>query len=298
MAARTESVRTKPPALRWVSPEGIVVLTSEARIATDRASRYLTQLCRHASQMSQHPHYQPRTHGGGDAPPKVEHTEYSDTHGIIKFAWGQCTLQATQDTLTLRAEATDEDGLGRIQEGIARRLETIGRRGQLTVTWQQPQALAAPPEATSTAPTHPAGAATRRRYVMTIGLIALGMVAVAAHLGLFGALVAVSPWTSWGSNIILALILMKVLFLGGHVLGARYLGRLAKRHGLGHLLSRGLHRRAPAAPPGEATSTAPTHPATAAPRRRLVMTIGLIAVGVLLVAAHLGLFGAILAASP
>ena len=112
------------------------MLTSEARIATDRASRYLTQLGRHAEQMGQGLRHRPRAHGSGDAPPEVERTEWSDTHGVIEFAWGRCVMDATQDTLILRAEADDEDGLRRIQDGIARRLGTIGRRDQLTVTWQ------------------------------------------------------------------------------------------------------------------------------------------------------------------
>ncbi|MEV0736785.1 DUF2218 domain-containing protein [Streptomyces sp. NPDC050549] len=90
--------------------------------------------------MGRRPHYRPRAHGGGDAPPKVEHTEWSDTHGVIRFARGKCTMQATQNTLTLRAEAADEDNLRIVQDGIARRLETMGRRDQLTVTWQRPEA--------------------------------------------------------------------------------------------------------------------------------------------------------------
>jgi len=51
---------------------------------------------------------------------------------------GQWTGRATPDTLTLRAEATDEKNLQRIQDLLAGRLEKIGRRDHLTVTWQRP----------------------------------------------------------------------------------------------------------------------------------------------------------------
>ncbi len=196
------------------------MLTSEARIATDRASRYLTQLCRHAGQMSRGLRHRPGAHGG-DVPPRVEHAQGSDTDGIIKFAFGQCALQATQDTLTLRAEAADEDGLRRIQEGITRRLETIGRRDQLTVTWQQDS----PGDGADNTPAHPAQAAPRPRRVMIIGLIAAGLLIVAVHVGLFGGAVTSSPWTKWGVNAILALVLVKVVLIGSHVV----LGRLAIR---------------------------------------------------------------------
>lgn len=114
--------------------------TAEARIETERASRYLVQLCKHTSQMSRYLHPRPRARGGGDthAPPEVQHVECSDTHGIVRLNLGQWTGRATPDALTLRAEATDEKDLQRIQDLLAGRLEKIGRRDHLTVTWQRP----------------------------------------------------------------------------------------------------------------------------------------------------------------
>jgi uncharacterized protein DUF2218 len=52
---------------------------------------------------------------------------------------GQCTVTATVDTLTLRVEATDEDGLERIQDIITRNFNRFGRREHLTVDWQRPE---------------------------------------------------------------------------------------------------------------------------------------------------------------
>lgn len=70
----------------------------------------------------------------------MEHVDYSETRGIVRFAQGRWTLGATSDTLTLRVEADDEDALRRLQEGISGRLEKIGRRDRLKVTWQPPGA--------------------------------------------------------------------------------------------------------------------------------------------------------------
>lgn len=93
------------------------MLTAEARVETERASRYLVQLCRHAQQMGRHSHYKARPHSGGDAhrPPKVHHVEWSDTHGTVRVSLGQWTMQATADALTLRAEADAEEDLERIR---------------------------------------------------------------------------------------------------------------------------------------------------------------------------------------
>lgn len=53
---------------------------------------------------------------------------------------GQCTMQAADGVLTLRAEADDPATLASIQRLIAARLEKFGRRERLTVAWQRPQA--------------------------------------------------------------------------------------------------------------------------------------------------------------
>jgi len=64
------------------------LLSSEAWVRTERASRYLVQLCRHGSQMGRYLQHQSRAHGDGDALPAVEAAQWSDTDGIITFAGG------------------------------------------------------------------------------------------------------------------------------------------------------------------------------------------------------------------
>jgi hypothetical protein len=122
---------------------------SQAHVRTDRAGRYLAQLCDHSSHLGRMAAQWPRLHGAGDgtgagnstgdadAPLAVVHADWSGTEGVIDFGWGRCTLQATDETLTLTAEADNQLNLQRIQEGIARRLAKVGRRDRLSVAWRQ-----------------------------------------------------------------------------------------------------------------------------------------------------------------
>lgn len=106
---------------------------SQARIATVRAGRYLTQLCKHSNQTSALAHG--HGHRDGDAGSLPRHAEWSDTDGVIDFGWGRCTLNATGEALLLHAEADEQRQLERIQDALTARLERIGRRDDLTVTW-------------------------------------------------------------------------------------------------------------------------------------------------------------------
>ncbi|QKG23250.1 cytochrome P450 [Actinomadura verrucosospora] len=95
---------------------------SEARVPTDRADRYLKQLCKHADQVSA-------------LAPRHGHDLVRRTEGVIEFDGGRCTLRADGEALTLRAEAADRPSLDRLQDAIAGRLRRIGRRDALAVTW-------------------------------------------------------------------------------------------------------------------------------------------------------------------
>jgi hypothetical protein len=118
--------------------KGRPMLTAEARIQAGRPGRYLVQLCRHANSIN---HKILNLHAGkAQARPEVQHVEWSDTEGTLTFSWGRCTMHADQDTLTVRAEATNEEDLQRIQNLITRNLERFGRRDHLKVNWQRPEA--------------------------------------------------------------------------------------------------------------------------------------------------------------
>ena len=111
------------------------MLTSEARIQTSQPGRYLTQLCQHASSIN---HKILRHPGGARKRPDLRQVEWSGTDGTLDLGWGRCTLHAGPGTLTVRAEAANEENLQQVQDLIARNLERFGRREHLQVTWQKP----------------------------------------------------------------------------------------------------------------------------------------------------------------
>jgi hypothetical protein len=122
------------------------MMIAEARVETERPSRYLAQLCRHVEELAQaRPHKSgERTGARGDEvaqarPHMLPRVEWTDTHGIVSFGEGRCILRAEPGTLTLRAEAPDEETLRWVQHRVADRLERFGRRDRLTVTWSSLQ---------------------------------------------------------------------------------------------------------------------------------------------------------------
>ena len=116
--------------------------TAEARIPTGQPSRYLIQLCRHASSIN---HKTLRHAGRALVRPEIQQAGWSGTHGTLTLGWGRCTMQAGPGTLTVRAEATDNESLQQIQDLISRNLERFGRREHLTVNWQRPETPTAQP---------------------------------------------------------------------------------------------------------------------------------------------------------
>lgn len=235
--------------------------TAEARVATDRAHRYLAQLCGHLSRMGGVRHRQPTRHAGGQPhdggrrPPQVEHVDYSETYGTVRFAGGLCTLHATSGALTLRVDADDEDTLRRLKNGITGRLEKIGRRDELTVTWRRPEGPEDPAgEAAGPSPASEAGPVGSRGHGKAIAMTVVGALVVAGHLGIFGTALAASAWTEWGVNAVLAAVLLKVVFMGGHVVLARFAIRRGKTIRLPWMRHRRLASRA-AAPPAAETVT-------------------------------------------
>src|SRR3954452_17177521 len=182
------------------------MLTAEAHVRTELPNRYLLQLCKHAGQMGQHRGHRCRPHDGQGThtPPEIQHAEWSDTQGTVKMNWGQWTVHATPGTLTLRAEATDEKNLHQIEDLLGGRLEKIGRRDDLTVTWQRPDAPTVQPGHTREAHESPRAAddsqdagktGKRRSRAGRWLLMAVVALVVAAHLGLGGAALAASRWT-------------------------------------------------------------------------------------------------------
>jgi hypothetical protein len=89
--------------------------TSKAEIATDHASRYLQQLCKHFA------HKLPVT--------------FHPTQGRIEFSIGTCELNATPGLLTMQGEAADETDLAQLEKVLASHLERFAFREEMKVGW-------------------------------------------------------------------------------------------------------------------------------------------------------------------
>lgn len=174
---------------------GALSITVEFRHGTIRPTFLvnLVQLFRHAGKMRRHMPRLGSHGGGGHTPPEIQKVEWSDTHGIISVGWGTCTLRAVPGRLIVLVEAADEAGLQRLKSLIAHRLETIGSRDHLKVTWDAAEAPEAEPSPLDDATEHARPAARRRlRWPWGLGgIVAIAGPAAAVHSGLTGLGVAV-----------------------------------------------------------------------------------------------------------
>lgn len=92
----------------------------EARLATPRAERYLTQLTSHLS------------HGPGGL--KVLSTSADEL--VIDLGTATWTVRTTPAELVLRVDAADAATLDQQSARVGHRVEQIARRDGLQVTWQ------------------------------------------------------------------------------------------------------------------------------------------------------------------
>jgi hypothetical protein len=114
------------------------MLTAETTLRTTNASRYLVQLCQHATKVRHHfRHLHVRK---VRERPEVLDVDWSDSHGTLSLTGGRCILDADATVLTVRVEAADHEHLRRVQDIIGADLERFGRREGLAVTWRPTQA--------------------------------------------------------------------------------------------------------------------------------------------------------------
>jgi len=91
--------------------------TSQARVETEMASRYLGQLCKHFA------HRLPVQHDGAQ--------------GRIEFSIGICTLTAAPGALILDARSPTDDALAQLEGVVARHLERFAFRDKPAIGWQR-----------------------------------------------------------------------------------------------------------------------------------------------------------------
>jgi uncharacterized protein len=102
------------------------MIASTARVATDRPSGYLKQLCEHFANPSQR-------HSGQEF-----EVTFDGQEGFIDFApviTGACRVEARDGELVLEASGKDQGALERVQRIVSKHLSHFGQRDALTVEW-------------------------------------------------------------------------------------------------------------------------------------------------------------------
>jgi hypothetical protein len=93
------------------------MVLSEARVATPRAARYMTQLCKHFEHR--------------------RNVSYDAAHGSIAFDSGVCSMAATGDLLVLQAAAGTEENLTRLEEVVIHHLARFAFRDKPAIEWRR-----------------------------------------------------------------------------------------------------------------------------------------------------------------
>lgn len=95
------------------------MITSEARVSTESASRYLVQLCKHWS------HKFP--------------VEYTAEHGVVPFGPDRrCRFEAQPDALVMTLEVADAETLERMQTVVVDHLKRFAFREDLgAIGWSR-----------------------------------------------------------------------------------------------------------------------------------------------------------------
>jgi hypothetical protein len=230
--------------------------TCEARIATDRAQRYLDQLCSHLGQM-QHMRHLPASGHGGAGVPRVEHIEQTSGSALIRFADGAWTLEANQDALLLRVEADSPAALERLKTAIAARIAKIGRRDDLTVAWHCSEEPGPDdgPNGAGTGTVEQGRRTGGRRWRRLGWFAALGL-AAAIHLGLIGSLLGSGRWKDVTADVIITLVAVKLILLALHTRFGR---------GAGHTAGPRAHHGGPATFISDRTSRLDENPPRSSP---------------------------------
>lgn len=190
---------------------------AEARIPTDRATRYLEQLCSHLGSMQHMRHLPGSAHASGHGAagmPRVAGVEQSGNRAVVRFADGSWHLTAHEDALVLRVEADEDTVLDRLKEAIAARIAKIGRRDGLSVDWSSSSAERGGAAAEAEGPSaRGRGGRTKWRR---LGWIALAALAAAVHLGMIGSLFGSGGSRDIAADAMIALVAVKLVLVGLH----------------------------------------------------------------------------------
>ncbi|GHD56849.1 DUF2218 domain-containing protein [Jeongeupia chitinilytica] len=86
-----------------------------ASVATPDASRFLFKLCKHFA--------------------KKIPVEFDEHHGRAEFAFGACTLSASETELRFDCDSQSDEALARLQSVLVEHLALMTRANPLPVVW-------------------------------------------------------------------------------------------------------------------------------------------------------------------
>lgn len=89
--------------------------TTTAQIATENASKYLQQLCKHF---------------GHKVP-----VEFTPTSGSVDFSFGRCEFAADPKQLTMNTTA-EASNLSKLEKIVSSHLERFAFREEISIDWQ------------------------------------------------------------------------------------------------------------------------------------------------------------------
>ena len=94
--------------------------TSRANVATEHASRYLQQLCKHWA------HKFP--------------VEFDPSHGVIDLSMGRTVMDADATTLHIVVTTEEADSIERLETVVADHIKRFAFREELVFDWNRPPA--------------------------------------------------------------------------------------------------------------------------------------------------------------
>jgi len=94
--------------------------SASASVQTEKAQRYLAQLCKHFAH-------------------KVQ-VDWSETEGVAHFPPGVCRMRAEADSLELVCESGSAEGLATTKAIVEDHVVRFGWKEELTVNWREANA--------------------------------------------------------------------------------------------------------------------------------------------------------------
>ncbi len=196
------------------------MVTAHARIPTDRAGRYLVQLCRHAAMIGAGSHA-PNGHRSARSDMHVV-ADWSESAGTITFdPWGHCVLTATADSLDVHIDAADNGHLHKIEDIIGNNLERMSHRNPLAVQWIHEETPI--PSGTETGGRTPKP--PRRSKVRIVVIAVVVAMFIGAHFLLGGSLATDLRLTGAAGLLALGLLIFKLATMALAGRGLMALGR-------------------------------------------------------------------------